>query len=81
MDHSEGAMAVLPKLLYGLIVLAVSIDVFAATQHTITSGGHSITVWGKSSFTPWARIVLIHGRTWSSLWDFDCQVEAGAFPD
>jgi pimeloyl-ACP methyl ester carboxylesterase len=36
--------------------------------------GHPITVWSKAAADPWGTIVLVHGRTWSALPDFDLQV-------
>ena len=43
-------------------------------RHTVPVDGHPIAVWEKSPSEPWQTIVLIHGRTWSSLPDFDLQV-------
>jgi alpha-beta hydrolase superfamily lysophospholipase len=40
----------------------------------VESDGHPIAVWEKSPQQPRGTIVLIHGRTWSSLPDFDLQV-------
>jgi pimeloyl-ACP methyl ester carboxylesterase len=36
--------------------------------------GHPLTVWSKAATDPWAVVVLVHGRTWSALPDFDLQV-------
>ena len=36
--------------------------------------GQKILVWGKRPAAPKATILLLHGRTWSSLPDFDLQV-------
>jgi pimeloyl-ACP methyl ester carboxylesterase len=36
--------------------------------------GHPLAVWEKSPASPRGTVVLIHGRTWSSLPDFDLQV-------
>jgi len=36
--------------------------------------GHPIAVWEKSPPRPKAVVVLLHGRTWSSVPDFDLQV-------
>jgi pimeloyl-ACP methyl ester carboxylesterase len=65
-----------------LLALA-SGSVYAAqlVQHTVLEQGHPIAVWekspGKLNETSISNktIVLIHGRTWSSLPDFDLQVE------
>ncbi len=45
-----------------------------ATRHTVVSDGHPLAVWAKSLAAPRGIVVLIHGRTWSSLPDFDLQV-------
>lgn len=37
--------------------------------------GHPIALWGKSSIDATEPILLVHGRTWSALPDFDLQVE------
>jgi pimeloyl-ACP methyl ester carboxylesterase len=36
--------------------------------------GHPLTVWTKSPRSPRAAILLLHGRTWSALPNFDLQV-------
>jgi pimeloyl-ACP methyl ester carboxylesterase len=43
--------------------------------HRVDSGGHSLAVWEKSPASPRAQILLLHGRTWSAIPDFDLQVE------
>ncbi len=45
------------------------------TKHQVIADGHPITVWEKTPARPRAQILLLHGRTWSSLPDFDLQVE------
>jgi len=44
------------------------------TEHTVSSDGHPIAVWEKSVPDPKGHILLHHGRTWSSVPDFDLQV-------
>jgi pimeloyl-ACP methyl ester carboxylesterase len=44
------------------------------TLHTVDSDGHPMAVWEKSPPDPVGTILLLHGRTWSSLPDFDLQV-------
>ncbi len=49
----------------------------AATRHEVAVDGHPIAVWEKrpGSARPLAGVfVLVHGRTWSGLPDFDLQV-------
>ncbi|MCI5105911.1 MAG: alpha/beta hydrolase [Pseudomonadales bacterium] len=43
-------------------------------QHTVMSEGHHMAVWEKSVDNPKGIILLHHGRTWSSIPDFDLQV-------
>jgi pimeloyl-ACP methyl ester carboxylesterase len=43
-------------------------------HHTVTVDGHPIAVWEKSAAHPLRSLVLVHGRTWSSLPDFDLHV-------
>lgn len=43
-------------------------------QHEVRVDGHPLTVWSKSPREPTAAIVLVHGRTWSAVPDFDLQV-------
>ena len=58
-------------------LLLTSITVLATdpVQHTVESNGHPMALWEKSVSNPKGHILLLHGRTWSSLPDFDLQVE------
>ncbi|MCB1024228.1 MAG: alpha/beta fold hydrolase, partial [Acidobacteria bacterium] len=44
-------------------------------KHIIKADGHPMALWEKSVNNPKGHILLHHGRTWSSLPDFDLQVE------
>lgn len=44
-------------------------------KHTFDSEGHSIALWEKSNPDATESILLVHGRTWSAVPDFDLQVE------
>ena len=44
------------------------------TRHTVDADGHPIAVWEKSPSGARGAIVLLHGRTWSALPNFDLQV-------
>jgi len=44
-------------------------------RHDVVVDGHHLAVWEKKPAQPRAAIVLIHGRTWSSLPNFDLQVQ------
>ena len=41
---------------------------------TVTADGHPLALWVRSVRNPNGVIVLLHGRTWSALPDFDLQV-------
>ncbi len=43
-------------------------------RHTVEVDRHPMALWEKSPPDPWGTILLVHGRTWSSLPDFDLQV-------
>lgn len=43
-------------------------------RHTVQSDGHPLAVWQKSASAADSAILLVHGRTWSALPDFDLQV-------
>lgn len=43
-------------------------------RHTVTVDGQPIAVWEKRAVHPKRSVLLVHGRTWSSLPDFDLQV-------
>ncbi len=65
------------------LMLAAALLLFATAnagaaelvRHTVEADGHPLAVWEKSA--PHARqaVLLVHGRTWSALPDFDLQVD------
>lgn len=47
----------------------------APVKHMVTaSDGHSLALWEKKAAKPKGAILLLHGRTWSTIPDFDLQV-------
>ena len=61
-----------------LMLLAIATNVgFAAElkRHTVLADGHPIALWEKSAVGASESVLLVHGRTWSALPDFDLQVE------
>jgi pimeloyl-ACP methyl ester carboxylesterase len=44
-------------------------------RHTVVVDGHPLALWGREVSNPKAHILLLHGRTWSALPDFDLQVK------
>jgi len=43
-------------------------------RHTVDSDGHPMALWEKSPANPKGTVLLLHGRTWSGVPDFDLQV-------
>jgi pimeloyl-ACP methyl ester carboxylesterase len=61
-----------------VFVLMAPLSVLRAAElieHTVYSDGHPLVLWEKSVANPKGHIALHHGRTWSSLPDFDLQVD------
>jgi alpha-beta hydrolase superfamily lysophospholipase len=81
-SHRYDASHVMSATAQG-IALAVSVLVLAAPtaatqqpiRHVVTADdGHPLTLWEKRPAAARRTIVLLHGRTWSALPDFDLQV-------
>lgn len=66
-----GSILLLTSLAFGFPAQAQEA---VLTHHTVEVDGHPMAVWEKSPEIPTGTVVLIHGRTWSSLPDFDLQV-------
>ena len=58
-----------------LLATAALADSAELKRHTVTSDGHPIALWEKSAQNAQQAVLLVHGRTWSALPDFDLQVE------
>ncbi len=71
------------RRLAGLLVMALLSAGPAAAEpapraHEVVVDGHPLRVWEKSPPAPAARVLLVHGRTWSTRPDFDLQVPGEA---
>jgi pimeloyl-ACP methyl ester carboxylesterase len=74
--------AFLRKLVLAFVLLAplfFTAPAFAAPggrleQFTVMADGHPLALWAREVRRPRGVIVLLHGRTWSALPDFDLQV-------
>lgn len=44
-------------------------------RHTVTVDGHPVALWEKSAERADEAILLVHGRTWSAVPDFDLQAD------
>jgi pimeloyl-ACP methyl ester carboxylesterase len=56
------------------LALAANAPAAPARKHAVMADGFTVTVWEKSARRPRAAILLVHGRTWSALPNFDLQV-------
>jgi pimeloyl-ACP methyl ester carboxylesterase len=69
----------LKRFLVFLFVFAhpffASADKAELIRHTVMADKHPIVLWEKSAEGATETILLVHGRTWSALPDFDLQVE------
>jgi len=68
------------SMLIALISFSLSFQLSSAelNKHIVESNGHPMTLWhkvDKKNLATSKQILLLHGRTWSSLPDFDLQVE------
>jgi alpha-beta hydrolase superfamily lysophospholipase len=57
-----------------VILLASPAAAAPPIRHEVDVEGHKLAVWQKRAAQPRAAILLVHGRTWSSLPNFDLQV-------
>jgi len=65
-------LAVALLLFLSLSVLAERAELM---RHTVMADGHPIALWEKRADGATEAVLLVHGRTWSALPDFDLQVE------
>lgn len=67
--------AALFVLLAIVSVPAVATEQAELRRHTVMADGHPIALWEKSAEGATEAVLLVHGRTWSALPDFDLQVD------
>ena len=61
--------------LCSLLLASVWLEAAELRRHTVSVDDHPLTVWEKSAAGAREAVLLVHGRTWSALPDFDLQVE------
>ena len=61
-------------LAVGLALLSLSALAADLRSHEVLVDGHPFRVWEKSPAQPLARMLLLHGLTWSTRPNFDLQV-------
>lgn len=54
-------------LIFCLLCSTIAVGAADLKRHSVVAGGHPIAVWEKRPADSIGTIVLIHGRTWSSL--------------
>lgn len=58
-----------------LLLAAAAAAAAPLSRHTVMADGHPIALWEKRAPHAAHAVLLVHGRTWSALPDFDLQVE------
>lgn len=61
--------------LFATVLVAMPVQAAEPIRHTVSAEGHPIALWEKSAAGANEAILLVHGRTWSALPDFDLQVD------
>lgn len=56
------------------VLAATVVQATPADKHGVEVDGFRLTVWEKSARRPHTAILLVHGRTWSALPNFDLDV-------
>lgn len=56
-------------------VAALAQETVELVRHTVVVDDHPIALWEKSAPDAKEAVLLVHGRTWSALPDFDLQVD------
>jgi pimeloyl-ACP methyl ester carboxylesterase len=71
----------LRRLSFILLLLQLAFASLASAEqvelrrHTVMADGHPVALWEKSAPGAAESILLVHGRTWSALPDFDLQLD------
>src|SRR3954453_10460591 len=71
-----GRWRLAPAACLGVLLFATPVLGPPPIRHDVEVDGHRLAVWQKRSAQPRAAMLLVHGRTWSSLPNFDLQVGA-----
>jgi alpha-beta hydrolase superfamily lysophospholipase len=64
--------------IFALLIATIGTGLLSADEpkmHKVMADGHPLAVWEKTAESPKAVVLLLHGRTWSSVPDFDLQVD------
>jgi acetamidase/formamidase/pimeloyl-ACP methyl ester carboxylesterase len=74
-DGKVGVHVMIPKSIFadGGRRGSPDVGVGAPARHTVRADGHPLALWEKRPEAADAVVLLLHGRTWSALPDFDLQ--------
>jgi len=61
-------------LLFFALLISSTGNTSPLVRHDVMVDGHQFALWNKNVESAKASILLLHGRTWSALPDFDLQV-------
>ncbi|RLA31409.1 MAG: alpha/beta hydrolase [Gammaproteobacteria bacterium] len=73
--HQKYSFATALIILLLAVTPVLAADKAELKRHTVMVDGHPVALWEKSAAGATEAILLVHGRTWSALPDFDLQVE------
>jgi len=75
MNHliSRSTSAGLMAALFLSFAASIALAQTAPVKHIVIADGHPLALWEKRAAKPKGTILLLHGRTWSALPDFDLQ--------
>lgn len=72
--RAASAAALVAIVAAALTAAPAAAEAATLERYTVWAGGHPFALWKKSAPDARAAILLVHGRTWSALPDFDLQV-------
>lgn len=61
--------------MFALLIATGLLPADEPKMNKVMADGHPLAVWEKTAESPKAVVLLLHGRLWSSVPDFDLQVE------
>src|SRR4051812_14287396 len=71
-------LAAAPMPPAGMAIAKAPALLAAPAKFTVASDGHPMRVWARLAARPRGSVLLVHGRTWSSLPNFDLQTSEGS---
>lgn len=75
MNNLSIASRTFAVIVTALLLVANAASAATLQKHSVDADGHALRLWEKSAGNATEAILLVHGRTWSALPDFDLQVD------